>query len=655
MNVNDAYAFAIARRSYNRPLDMDNPVEFETWTDTVRRVIDHQEWLWSRALDRPLDTPEQEELHDLSQIILDKRACLAGRTMWLGGTQKSRDVECSMFNCAYTDIRTVYDIVDGFWLLLNGTGLGFGPRPGNLFGFANRIPTIHIELDHGKSPSHRGDPLNHETYDRSTNRWTIRVGDSAQAWAKTVGKLFAGKHPRCKDLVLDLTDIRGPGGRLSGYGWICHGPTPFANALRSIIGQLNTAASRPLAYGEIHDCTNHLGTVLSTRRSAQIALYNYDGGPGTLEFMEFKDRMDDPVDGAWWRGQSNNTIQYELRPSLVELQLTLEKMARSGKGEPGIRNLAEAKRRAPWSEGTNPCAEILLPDKGFCNLVDINMAHPSHEDLGTLTNTVRLLARANYRQTLVDLRDGILQEAWHINNQNLRLCGVGLTGIVQHPHHKSPSHIAGLREVAQNAARSQALELGTQTPALVTTVKPSGTLGKVMGCSSGIHDPLGEFVFYKVNFMKDDPLLKDLEAANYEITVNPYDPTNGRLVKFPAHFPNTTSIKPTAIDQLQRYKFFQNHWADHNTSITVYYADDEIPEIARWLHQNWDQGFVSVSFLPRENTNAYKYYPQEAVSEATFLDYAATLRPLQETRGGMMYSEEEVNQGNCEGGACPVR
>lgn len=651
MDVNHAYSYAVARRTYNRPHDMANPTTFETWEETVDRVIDHQKWLWERAISKPLNPRQKYELNDLRHTLLDHRGILAGRTMWLGGTPKSREVECSQFNCAYTSLQTVRDAVDIFWLLLNGCGVGFKPQPGNLFGFATHIPHVDIITDPEKSPSHRGSPNNFEDYNPREHIWTIRVGDSAAAWSKSFGKLLAGKHPGCQRLIIDLTDIRGPGERLSGYGWICHGSTPYAKALTHIVEILNTAQGRALSYGELHDITNWLGTVLSTRRSAQIALFDYDGGPNTLSFMEFKD---DP--SRWWRGQSNNTLEYQSRPSLVELQLTLEKMAKTKRGEPGIRNLAEARRRAPWSSGTNPCAEILLPDKGFCNLVDVNLAHPSHSEARRLHDTIRLLARANYRQTLVNLQDDILQEAWHINNQNLRLCGVGLTGVTQNPHHQNPVFYRSYREVAHEGARSMAEEVGAQPPALITTVKPSGSVSKVMGCTSGVHKPLGEHMFFRINFMKDDPLLVDLREANYEIKVNPYDPDNGRLVKFPAHYPGADTTPETAIQQLERYLLFQREWADHNTSITVYYQEEEIPEIARYLHHNWDNGFVSVSFLPRtKDDGAYAYYPQEAVTSEEFNEYTAQLKPLTETTHGRLYSEEEVNKDNCEGGACPVR
>jgi len=114
------------------------------------------------------------------------------------------------------------------------------------------------------------------------------------------------------------------------------------------------------------------------------------------------------------------------------------------------------------------------------------------------------IARANYRQTLVNLDDGILQRTWHENNEYLRLCGVGLTGIATRQD-LSQYDFKRLRNIAIHGAYSMADELGTQRPKNVTTVKPSGTLSKIMDTTEGVHKPLGKYIFNNVNFGKHDP------------------------------------------------------------------------------------------------------------------------------------------------------
>ena len=47
-------------------------------------------------------------------------------------------------------------------------------------------------------------------------------------------------------------------------------------------------------------------------------------------------------------------------------------------------NLEAAGRRRENVEGVNPCGEILLPNKGLCNLFEVNVAHPGVRELLSL-------------------------------------------------------------------------------------------------------------------------------------------------------------------------------------------------------------------------------------------------------------------------------
>ena len=90
-------AQVITRRTYNRPTD-DSGLNFETWQETVARVIDHQEWLWLRAKGDELSDQEYAELYDLEQLMLDRKVLTSGRTLWLGGTDVAKTREASQFN-----------------------------------------------------------------------------------------------------------------------------------------------------------------------------------------------------------------------------------------------------------------------------------------------------------------------------------------------------------------------------------------------------------------------------------------------------------------------------------------------------------------------------------------------------------------------------
>ncbi len=203
----------ITRRTYNRPLDPTGE-RFETWEQTVDRVIHHQGWLWDRALGKP-ETPEYAEINDelkeLRQLMLDRKVCVSGRTLWLGGTEVAKRREASQFNCAHLKLETIHDVVDSLWLLLQGCGVGFTPVVGTLSGFTSPIKDVQvIRSRRTKKGGHEG---NKETFDSGT--WTLTVGDSAEAWAKSIGKILAFKG-KATSFVLDLSQLRPAGQRLSG-------------------------------------------------------------------------------------------------------------------------------------------------------------------------------------------------------------------------------------------------------------------------------------------------------------------------------------------------------------------------------------------------------------------------------------------------------
>ena len=482
-------------------------------------------------------------------------------------------------------------------------------------------------------------------------------------------KVLAGKR-KADVLRLDFTQIRPAGQRLRGYGWISSGDETFAPAMQRIAEVLNKKAGQLLSRIDILDLLNHLGTTLSSRRSAEIALVPH-GDPEWVEFAKAK--KDFWVHNNFHRQQSNNSVMFKSYPTHADITQLFDLMQEAGGSEPGFINMVEGKRRAPWISGVNPCAEILLPNKGFCNLVEINLSHFNGKDIRKLWRTVQLLARANYRQTCVNLVDGVLQRAWHENNEFLRLCGVGITGVAEWEYADDPTAWQTLKLTAKTAAYKMADELGLPRPKAVTTVKPSGTLSKIMDTTEGVHKPLGKFIFNNVRFSKHDPYVEKLIAANYRVFQDPSSP-DAVLVTFPVAYENVkfdevdgkfVNLEPATV-QLDRYKLLMDHYVDHNCSVTISYSPEEAPEIVDWLADNWNN-YVGVSFLYRTDPTktakdlGYLYLPQQVVTKEDYDAYMATLRPL---NGQEMGAQELVREADdfeidtgmeCATGACPIR
>ena len=649
-------AQVITRRTYNRPLNQEGTI-FETWEQTIGRVISHQKWLWERAKgETRLTEDEWNELAELQELLIERKAAVAGRTLWLGDTEISRRRESSMFNCSFTIVETVYDVVDCLWLLLQGCGVGFKPITGTLNGFYKPIDDIRVIHTQRIGKGGREDNL--ETWDPDTKVWTISVGDSAESWARSIGKLLAGKYP-AKTLILDFSEIRPAGERLKGYGWISSGSEAIGKAYLEIAKILNLRAGNLLRKMDILDIINWLGTVLSSRRSAEIALFDY----GEPEWHDFAVGKKD-----WWltgneqRQQSNNSLLFRFKPEKKELAHIFELMADAGGSEPGFINGVAALERAPWFKGVNPCAEILLGNKTFCNLTEIDLGKFVGDQAG-LIKALKLIARANYRQTCVDLQDGVLQESWHLNNQFLHLCGVGLTGIARRRNLGAYDY-KQMQRVATSAAYRMADELDLPRPKNVTTVKPSGTLSKIMDTTEGVHKPLGKYIFNNVNFSKHDPLIDMLRTANYTVFDHPTDP-EGILATFPINYEDVEFDKSgekevnleTAIEQLERYKLIQNNWCQQNVSATISYSPDEVEEIVDWLHENWEQ-YVGVSFIYRNDPTktakdlGYLYLPQEVVTKEEYENYTKGLLPIDLES---VNTFEEIKDEDCATGACPIK
>lgn len=666
----------VEARTYLRPVNDDATV-FETPEQAADRIIEHQRWLWGRAkagMKRDgfdewevwdLHQDEEAELAELRQLFLDRKVTFSGRTRWLGGTAIGRLVESTQFNCCFLELRSIHDVVDMLWLLLQGCGVGFRPVTGTLNGFARPMKVEVIRSTRGKDD--KGREKNVETFEDGV--WTIQVGDSAVAWAKSIGKIMAGKYA-AKKLVLDFSQIRGPGGRLKNYGWISSGDEQISIAYAKVAEIMNARAGQLLTRIDLLDIGNLLGTILSSRRSAEIAVLAY-GEPEWEEFAEAK--KDHYERGLPHRAMSNNSLMFYKKPTRYQLKRLFKQMIESGGSEPGFINAEAAEKRAPWFKGVNPCAEILLADKGFCNLVETVLFRFNGDEKGLL-RAHYLVARANYRQTCVNFEDGILQRAWHENNEFLRLCGAGVTGVVAWEHVTEALAWRDLAQTARLGAFDMAHALGTPLPKAVTTVKPSGTQSKALGTTDGevpegIHKPLGRYIFNNINFSKHDPIVAKLQAANYHTFENPYDAT-GMIVRVPVeygHIPfdkverdgKTVEINlETAIDQLDRYKMMMDNYVDFNASITVNYSPDEVPAIVDWLMDNWDS-YVAVSFLFRNDPSktaadlGYPYLPQEVVDQETFEAYTATLLPVDLSSAASIEMIEEKD--GCVNGVCPIR
>jgi adenosylcobalamin-dependent ribonucleoside-triphosphate reductase len=217
---------------------------------------------------------------------------------------------------------------------------------------------------------------------------------------------------------------------------------------------------------------------------------------------------------------------------------------------------------------------------------------------------------------------------------------------------------------ARRGAFHMADSLSLPRPKAVTTVKPSGSLSKIMDTTEGVHRPLGKYLFNNITFSKHDPLVPMLREAKYKVIKKPSE-SDSVLVTFPVAYEDVkfTEIDgkfvnvETAVEQLNRYKLMMENYVDHNCSVTISYDVEEVPLIIEWILENWDT-YVGVSFIYRNDPTktaadlGYAYLPQEVVTEEIYSEYAGSLLPVDLDAGNSLL---ELEDADCATGACPIR
>ena len=98
--------------------------------------------------------------------------------------------------------------------------------------------------------------------------------------------------------------------------------------------------------------------------------------------------------------------------------------------------------------------------------------------------------------------------------------------------------------------------------------------------SSGVHYSHSPYYIRRVRITATDPLCRVCEELGYpvlpEVGQDPEDPTT-KVLEFPVKAPaGRVKGDVTAIEQLENYKMFMEHYVDHNCSITVHVRDNEM-------------------------------------------------------------------------------
>jgi len=617
-------------RTYSRWIEEEG--RRETWIESVNRYIAFMK----ENIGNKIDDKEYEEIR---QAVLKQESMPSMRLLWSAG-KAARATNVSAYNCSYIAPTKLRDFSEIMYLLMCGTGVGFSVESQTV----QKLPLIKHQA--------------------KTKASTYVIEDSKEGWGNA---LFAGLKTwfSGKDIKFDYSKLRPAGARLKTMGGRSSGPEPLKNLLDFSRATILSRQGKRLTNLNVHDIICKIGEVVvmgGVRRSALISLSDLDDDAIRLS------KTDQFFINHPQRQLANNSAVYTKKPSASEFMEEWLSLAKSGTGERGIFNREGLESQLPerrWKKfkkhwataGTNPCGEIVLRSKQFCNLTEV-VARTEDTEESLLKKAKIAAILGTYQSTLTHFP--YLSKEWKENCEEERLLGVSVTGQWDSKLARNEEMLKKMREVVikTNGKYSKLFSVNPST--CTTCVKPSGTVSQLVDASSGMHPRYAPFYIRRVRISAGDPLFQMLKEQKF-----PYYPEVGQLeqsattyvLEFPVKSPKTAVFRNDihAIDQLEYWKKVKQNYTEHNPSVTVYVGENEWIKAADWLYENWSI-LGGLSFLPRTDF-VYKLSPYEEITEEQYDKLAAKL-PEIDFAQIVVYEKDDETMGSkelaCVGGMCEV-
>ena len=618
-------------RSYSRWIEHEQ--RRETWIETVDRYISFMR----ENLDKKLTEKEYAEVRE---AILRHDVMPSMRLMWAAGPA-ARKTNVTGYNCSFIAPSKLRDFGEIMYLSMCGTGVGFSVESLTV----QQLP--QIKKQSGKTAK------------------THVVGDSKEGWADAfvhgLEAWFAGE-----DIKFDYSQLRTAGARLMTMGGKSSGPDPLRNLIDFSREKILKRQGRRLSNLDVHDIVCKIGEVVvsgGVRRSALISLSDLDDYD-----------MRHAKDGQFYitepqRMMANNSAVYTHRPSASEFMDEWISLMKSGSGERGIFNRGSLEKQIPERRkktlmpsvdtcGTNPCGEIILKSKQFCNLSEVVIR--AEDTKTSLLKKIRVAAIiGTYQSTLTNFK--YLSKEWQRNCEQERLLGVSITGQWDNPalvH--DPKVLVELRDEAVAVNKQYAKRFGINQSTSVTCVKPSGTVSQLVDAASGMHPRHAPFYIRRIRIASSDALFRMLRDQGI-----PFSPEVGQsaenavtyVLDFPVKAPKSSVKKDdiTALEQLIHWKLIKENFTEHNPSVTVSVGENEWLAVASWIYENWDM-VGGLSFLPRSE-HVYQLAPYEEITEARYEELAKRWENIDFSKI-VSYEKLDETQGAkelaCVSGVCEI-
>lgn len=564
----------------------------ETWIETIDRYMAYMK----ENLGNKLTTKEYE---DVRSGILYQDVCPSMRLLWSSG-KACRQTNVWAYNCAYTAPTCTQDLGEIMYVSMCGAGLGFAVEWENV----QKFPQIKKQIKEKAS--------------------VFVVKDSKEGWADAfvfgLDAWFDGR-----DVKFDYSAVRPAGARLETAGGKASGPQPLIDLMDFARRKILSKQGRRLTNLDLHDIICQIGLIVvagGVRRSALISL-------SELEDTEMRDAKKGQfylTEGQ--RSMANNSAVYNYKPSAEEFLEEWTALVKSKSGERGIFNRDGLEKQLParrWAAikderqvGLNPCGEIYLRSKQFCNLTSI-VIRPN-DTVVTLKRKIELSTLlGTYQSTLTNF--GYLSKKWKENCDAERLLGVSLTGYYDNPVIRDDKVLDSLKAYAIEVNKKYAKRFGINASTAITCVKPHGNSGQLLGVGSGMHPWYAPYFIRRVRISHTDTLLQMArdqgvpcvpEVGQAEATATTY------VLEFPVKAPAGAIFKDevSALDLMKEWKRLKEHFVEHNPSATIYVGPDEWLSVGNFVYENWDS-IGGLSFLPRSE-HVYQLAPYEAITKEEY-------------------------------------
>lgn len=604
----------------------------ETWIETIDRYINFMR-------ERMGDKLTKKEYDEVREYMLGMKAMGSMRLLW-GAGKAARVTNVCAYNCSYLAPTQWRDFGEAMYVLMCGTGLGYSVEHQTV----EQLPMIKKQIG--------VKPFVHKVED-SKEGWATAFITGLETWA-------AGK-----DVVFDYSAVRPQGARLQTMGGRASGPDPLRSLLDFSRSRMIERQGRRLTTLDVHDILCKTGEVVvmgGVRRSALISISDLDD----TEMREAKNGqfyLNHPE-----RSMANNSAVYNEKPTIEQFLDEWVNLVKSGSGERGIFNRGGLKMQLPtrrWEKfapdadtaGLNPCGEIILKSKQFCNLSEV--VARATDTLADLKNKVRVATiLGTYQSTLTDFP--FLSKEWKKNCEDERLLGVSITGHWDCTILRKPEVFEELKKVAIETNKKYAKRFGINASTAVTCVKPSGNGSQLFDTSSGCHPRYAKYYIRRIRIERHNPIfmmLKDMGVTYYPEVGQSEASAATFVLEFPVKAPEKAVVKNdlNAIDHLNYWKMVKEHYTEHNPSVTISVGQDEWLKVGNWVYENWDI-VGGLSFLPRSDHH-YKLAPYEEISKETYESMAKNFPEIDFSKI-VLYEYDDTTTGSkelaCSAGKCEI-